>query len=116
MSDGKQGQKLQILIAFTGSVLCFGLYNLGLAQTQVMPALSPQQLNRINDQPLVAPVAEPANAYGPNRGQMNRREATDPLAITVLGRPLSGPGSDQPIRLQSPDPSGETSILNIPFN
>lgn len=116
MSAGKLGQKLRLLIAFAGSAFTFGLCDLGWAQNQVMPALSPQQLNRINDQPLVAPVSEPANAYGPNPGQMNRQESKDPLAITVLGRPLSGPGSDQPIRLKAPDPSGETNILSIPFN
>jgi hypothetical protein len=104
---------MAVLTALTCS---FGLYNQTMAQNQLMPALNSQQLDQINNQPLVPAVAEPANAYGPKPGQLNRGPAPDPDAITVLGRPLSGPGSEKPIRLQAPDASGETNILNIPFN
>jgi hypothetical protein len=93
----------------------FGLYTQSGAQNQSMPALNSQQLDQINNQPLVPAVPEPANAYGPRPSQLNRGPATDPDAITVLGRPLSGPGSEKPINLQ-PLESGETNILNIPFN
>ena len=94
----------------------FGLFTQSGAQNQSMPALNSQQLDQINNQPLVQAVPEPANAYGPRPSQLNRGPAPDPDAITVLGRPLSGPGSEKPIRLQAPDASGETNILNIPFN
>jgi hypothetical protein len=93
----------------------FGLYNQSVAQNQLMPALNSKQLDQINNQPLIPAVPEPANAYGPKPGQLNRGPAPDPDAITVLGRPLSGPGSEKPINLQ-PLEAGETNILNIPFN
>ena len=103
------------MTVFTAISCSFGLYNQSVAQNQLMPALSSKQLDQINNQPLVPAVPEPANAYGPKPGQLNRGPATDPDAITVLGRPLSGPGSEKPINLQ-PLESGETNILNIPFN
>ena len=93
----------------------FGLYNQSVAQNQLMPALNSKQLDQINNQPLIPAVPEPANAYGPTPGQLNRGPAPDPDAIPVLGSPLSGPGSETPLNLQ-PLKSGETNILNIPFN
>lgn len=113
-SINKWGRR--VMATYTGVTLSFGLSSLSVAQNQAMPALSSQQLNQINNQPLVNPVPEPGNAYGPSSRQMNRESATDPNAITVLGRPLSGPGSEKPIRLQPSDASGETNILNVPFN
>ncbi|MFZ4055116.1 MAG: hypothetical protein ACOYJ4_03110 [Polynucleobacter sp.] len=103
------------MTVLTATSCSFGLYHQSVAQNQSMPALNSKQLDQINNQPLVPAVPEPANAYGPKPGQLNRGPAPDPDAITVLGRPLSGPGSEKPINLQ-PLESGETNILNIPFN